>query len=208
MKIKLNRIHIFTGFAVLIAASLIYMLGYYLLITPAAARVNQLENQLDIQKDLIAESSSISKDFPSSSAGLQQKLPVGKAMDHMLVDIKQIASQSETAIHHLSLVPVKMENAGASEDPVLLPEGVERVNFYMNATVENYQQMHEFLDGLTGMDRLIDINLIQFGSEVEGRLDFSVSFYAFYAPSLSALIEEAPEEVFPNPAGRESPFQN
>lgn len=209
MKININRQHLLTGVIVLTASVLLYTGGYYLFVTPAKANVSELETQLGIQEELISGANSSSEETSlASSTQLQEKIPVVKATDQMLLKIKQIETESKAMISSLSLIPIEAQTTQSSDEGKTIPDGVEQIGYFIEASAENYGQMDAFLKKIAEMDRLIDIELVQFSNDTEEQLKFSVSFTTYYVPKLSTLSEEIPEETYQAPAGRTSPFES
>lgn len=207
LKIKINRQQFTAGITVIAAVVLVYLGGYYFFITPAQANVNELENQLGIQEELISGAGLSDEEVLTSSTVLQEKIPVVKATDQMLLKIRQIESESEAVIRSLSVVSVNEQSAEVTGEANLLPEEIKPIDYYLEARAENYQQMDQFLKKLTSMERLIDLKVVQFGKETEDQLVFTVAFSSYYVPSLKALSSEGPDAAYQAPAGKASPFQ-
>lgn len=208
MQNKISRIQIYLILLAFLTAVALYYGGYHLYVVPIKNEASQLKHQLVNYEKAIAETGKETEGSDAlSSSSAQRFLPVVHATDQLLLNLQEAEIQSGSNIQALSLVQADDEMTEGTNQPVPIPEEIKAINYHVEATAGNYSQLYVFLSELQQMDRLIDFKLIKFGRETENRLQFTVTFQAFYDPSLPALAGEMPEETFLPPAGKKSPFR-
>ncbi|MRH42971.1 hypothetical protein GH741_09765 [Aquibacillus halophilus] len=207
---KWSRIHIIILILSILAAISVYFAGYYHYVIPVTNQIEDSSELLTIQENTLANTSPQEEAGDSSlSTESQRKLPVAKDNDRLLITLNDIASNSNSVITEISITEAAVGNVENTEntDQLLTSlAGLTTINYQLQVSVANYQEMYSFLQQLTDTDRLLNIDQLIFGAAGEGNLDFSVTLSTFYSPSLLNLQVEAPTYDFQPSAEKTTPF--
>ncbi|MCT2537950.1 hypothetical protein NC661_02040 [Aquibacillus koreensis] len=210
MTIRWSRLHSLLLILVIVLAVGIFVAGYMGFIQPLEEQVIDIQDEIDLQEQLIANAENNNESLDSST-NLQLQLPIDKQTDQMLVRLKEIQEVSNSSINqytieHRSTGNEATDAESANDQTSAIPNNVGSIYYQLQVTSGNYQQMYQFLNELREMDRIVSIDSLQFGPNTNENFDFSVSFTAYYSPTLNGLRIEAPTFEYEPSAAKETPF--
>ena len=187
MMMKWSRLQLFILVGVVVLAVLSYAGGYYLYVSPIKNQVEATEQRLETQQQILNQQVE-GKVSDELTTDLKRQLPTNEATDRLLLLLRQVEARSESTIAQISI------SESTSLDTITTSmEDLESITYQLLVSSPSFDQMHTFLSELESLDRLISINQLQFNQQdSEDYLNFSVSFSAYYNPTLIDIEIEAP----------------
>ncbi|WP_112181494.1 type 4a pilus biogenesis protein PilO [Paraliobacillus zengyii] len=191
MIFKWSRIYSLLSIGVVLLVIIIAFFSYYQFIYPSQQKVRYLEGELAEQDQLI-ENADLSKqeleDEVANSLDLQKQIPIDKAINQLILNVEEIEKKTNSTITLLT----NSEDQVASDQDGEATSELTKINYQMEVLSPNYDEMNQFLTELTNMDRIVEINNIEFVQVEEGSIELSVGLTTFYNPTLTALQTETP----------------
>ncbi|WP_117161306.1 type 4a pilus biogenesis protein PilO [Paraliobacillus sp. X-1268] len=191
MIFKWSRIYSLLSIGVVLLVIIIAFFSYYQFIYPSQQEVRYLEGELAEQDQLI-EDADLSKqeleDEIVNSLDLQKQIPIDKAINQLILIVEEIEKKTNSTITLLT----NSEDQVASDQDGEATSELTKINYQMEVLAPNYDEMNQFLTDLTNMDRIVEINNIEFVQVEEGSIELSVGLTTFYNPTLTALQTETP----------------
>ena len=107
-------------------------------------------------------------------------------------------------------------NAEATPEVKPIPTGIKKLTVTLSVTSPSYIEFMKFIDTLENLNRLVVVESVSFtgGSELtkledkQEDLAYSVTFSAFYMPTLDDLQDQLPELKPPAPSNKTNPFSS
>jgi type IV pilus assembly protein PilO len=98
--------------------------------------------------------------------------------------------------------------------PVLLPEGIKKLNVSIAVKSPGYKELMKFLEALESLNRRVVIESVAFSGDSEltsldtekEEMSYSLTLAAFYMPELEDLQDKLPELEVPAPGNKVNPF--
>ncbi|MBX0358869.1 hypothetical protein [Halobacillus sp. Nhm2S1] len=166
---------------------------------------------------------------------IQQQLPVIPLMDQLLIGLDRAENASRSIINSMAIsdsestIPMiepenEREENGVNndeeegldetiaEEPVedeaeRLIEGLHTLQFTLDVTSENYDEMVSFMSEIQSLSRVIQIESIQFDApESENELGYSIVMNSYYQPLYASLANEAPQYHYGGSPNKVDPF--
>ncbi|WLR46127.1 hypothetical protein LC065_10950 [Halobacillus litoralis] len=169
-----------------------------------------------------------------SSRTIQQQLPVIPLIDQMLIGLDRAENASTSLITSIGIADsessvsilqqedeLKMNGENdESEEVVDLQsdepvedeagqriEGLHTLQFNVDVTSENYDEMVSFMKEIQSLSRVIQIESIQFDApESENELGYSIVMNSYYQPLYANLANEAPQYHYGGSSNKVDPF--
>lgn len=170
-----------------------------------------------------------------TSRTIQQQLPVVPLIDQLLIGLDRAGNASKSLINSIAIsdsessVPIiepenELEENGVNnedeenvdEDVVdesvedeaeQLIEGLHTLQFTVDVTSENYEEMISFMKEIQSLSRVIQIESIQFDApESENELGYSIVMNSYYQPLYANLANEAPQYHYGGSPNKADPF--
>ncbi|MDL4841671.1 hypothetical protein [Aquibacillus rhizosphaerae] len=213
MMIKWTRLQQMLLILVIVLGAASYLFGHIFFVQPIKNDVQLVKEEIEFQEHIIANAKKKVDDSEQleTSTSLQQKVSVGKQTDQLLLLLKNIQDISNSTINQYSIsyepLTTEQDTGGNANDQGTQGiAGIETINYELQVNSDNYSQMYTFLQELRSMERIVEINSIQFGSDAGDDFGFSVGFTAFYSPNLEELEPEAPTFEHQPSADKKTPF--
>ncbi|WP_226036532.1 hypothetical protein [Aquibacillus saliphilus] len=207
MIINWTRLQIIVLIGAVVLAISFYFIGYFTYLVPVTNEIEEEKERLNIQEQVLANSMEESEtvDDTNLSTQMQQSLPIEKGTDQLLVLLNEIQNDSNSEIIQMTSADTEVENMVGTDEQTDL-EDLKATQYQLQVSTDSYQSMYDFLQGLKEANRLLNIEQIQFGEETDNNLDFSVTFSAYFSPSLQNLIIESPSYQFVPTGEKTTPF--
>ncbi|GEN51920.1 hypothetical protein [Halobacillus faecis] len=170
-----------------------------------------------------------------TSRTIQQELPVIPLMDQLLIGLDRAENATTSIINSMaisdseSVIPIiatennreengvnNGEEENLNEDVVDEPvedeaerliEGLHTLQFTLDVTSENYDEMVSFMSEIQSLSRVIQIESIQFDApESENELGYSIVMNSYYQPLYASLANEAPQYHYGGSPNKVDPF--
>ncbi|WP_186576263.1 hypothetical protein [Aquibacillus kalidii] len=206
MIIQWNRIHIIIVTVAVLLPFALYFIGRSYYVGPLSDQVKSAQNQLQIQKNLLAKAQQELDENATPTTELQKQLPVEQATDQLLLLLSDIETKANSTINQLALAGQDKQNEATDTEQTGISSAVKEVQYQLQVTSENYVGMYNFIQGLSAAERLVTIEQLEFSEAAEDSIAFSVTFSAYYNPDLAALKVEAPTYEFKPSAEKTTPF--
>ncbi|WP_117170443.1 type 4a pilus biogenesis protein PilO [Paraliobacillus sediminis] len=191
MIFKWSRIYSLMSIGVVLLVIIIAFLSYYQFIYPSQQEVRYLQEELEEQDQLI-KNADVSKqeveDDVANSLNLQRQLPIDKAINQLILNVEEIKNKTNSTITLLT----NSEDQVASDQDTDATSELTKMNYQMEVLATNYDVMNQFLTELTNMDRIVEINNIEFVQTEDESIELSIGLTTFYNPTLTALQTETP----------------
>ncbi|MFD3259834.1 hypothetical protein ACE3MQ_14590 [Paenibacillus lentus] len=219
MNAKQVRVTILIAVAILVISTLLLL--YFNFANPLKKEVETLSEKivadtkiLETVREKIAEQPKLDKE---EALKLQTEVPLEPFVDKLIVDIRSIVQETQNAVENISVnySQVTMDElinttgteiAATNTDEV--QEGgvgaleVYKVTLNMNLESLTYDHLRQFILGIEGLERVINIDSISFS--VDNRY-YQVSLSIFYAPQFEAIEDRLPKANFPQPVKKSNP---
>ncbi|WP_138415525.1 type 4a pilus biogenesis protein PilO [Aquibacillus sediminis] len=200
MKFTWNRRYTYLSLILLAFVILVPVLIYIYVLSPVESEVRQLEEQLQVQKQILAEGEQTEEeDDLENSSALQVKLPVTKANDQLLMLLNQLEQDTNSTVTSFSINSNDSTNTMISSD-------LSVISYQLQLTSPSYESMELFLEKLSNLERIVTVTSISFSSTSAADMSYSVAFSAYYDPALSELESETPSYDYTPPSQKNSPF--
>lgn len=219
MSAKQVRVTVLIVVAVLIISALILL--YFNLANPLKKEVEALSDKiaadtqiLETIREKIADQPKLDKE---EVLKLQTEVPLEPFVDKLIVDIRKIVQETNNAVESINATYSQValeelknvegtENAAASSDEAK-EEGLKELEVYkvtLNIKLESltYDHLRQFILGIEGLDRVINIDSIFF--QVTERY-YQVDLSIFYAPQFEDIEDRLPKASFPQPVKKNNP---
>lgn len=231
MKIEWSRSSLVVLVFGCVLVLLLFLLGQRLWFSPIEAEINQREDAIMQEEKILAaieaNQGEEEREQILSSRTMQQQLPVIPLMDQMLIGLDRAENSSTSLIHSIaisdteSLLPIQetveedAENVDTEtqadvqsmEETVQIIEGLHTLQFAVDITSENYEEMIEFLNELQSLPRVTQIESIQFETpDSERELGYSLLMNSYYQPLYADLANEAPQYHYGAASEKVTPF--
>ncbi|MGR9049198.1 hypothetical protein ACQ4XT_11265 [Halobacillus faecis] len=169
-----------------------------------------------------------------SSRTMQQQLPVVPLIDQMLIGLDRAENASTSLINSIGIADsessvsivereeesevngendesekgVDLQSDAPSEDEAgQRIEGLHTLQFTLEVTSENYDEMVSFMKEIQSLSRVIQIESIQFDApESENELGYSIVLNSYYQPLYANLANEAPQYHYGGSPNKVDPF--
>jgi type IV pilus assembly protein PilO len=212
--------------------------GFLIFIQPLRTTIQQKESELNNQQKLleVIESREIESpgELVESSVKLQRQIPVEPKLDQFIIDLEMAETVSNSQILSISFAdegasgletpieqPDQVADAAESTEPpqqMLKPEGIKEITLTLSIESDSYFDLEKFIDTLEKLDRIVEVNSVNFsgppevssvgsGSE-QTKTSFQLSLSIFYFPKLQDLVEELPEIETESPAKKSNPLSD
>jgi type IV pilus assembly protein PilO len=233
MKLRTKEIIIFISLFLLISVGFTSL--YLYLILPTQREFTNVKIELKselIKLGQLANTADQNLGVDIDTVRLQEQTPVSPLIDNMLLDIKYAEGISNSKVRSISISEgdaaalwpqeqpaqtqqqgetapsTDQENARAPATQAVPPVVGSLKRIVLNTTVSspNYESLQKFIQGLENLRRIINVDSITFDSGGEGKMEYSVSFSAFYAPEYKGLLEDFPERKFIPASKKKNPL--
>lgn len=169
-----------------------------------------------------------------SSRAMQQQLPVIPLIDQLLIGLDRAENASTSMINSIAIsdsetvIPILDEEAEldeeerdveapvrdepemdepGDEDVEQIIDGIHTLQFAIDVTSENYNEMVTFMKEIQSLSRVIQIESIQFDiPENENELGYSLILNSYYQPLYADLRNEAPQYHYGGSPNKVNPF--
>ncbi|GGM27313.1 hypothetical protein GCM10011351_11420 [Paraliobacillus quinghaiensis] len=191
MIFRWSRMHSIILIGSLLLVILIAFFSFYQYIYPRQQELEHLQLKLAEQDILIENADQNSQEIEdevASSLNLQKQLPIDKAVNQLILNFEEIEKITNTTITLMTKSEDQLSNSKSEE---ATPD-LKKINYQLNVISTNYDDMNQFLVELNNMDRLVEINNIEFTQINVENFELSIGVTAFYNPSLTALQIESP----------------
>jgi type IV pilus assembly protein PilO len=235
---KKEKLLLFSGLLLILA---LIAFGYFIFIQPLRTTVQQKEMELETQQKLldVIESREIESpgELVESSVNLQKQIPVEPLLEQFIIDLEMAETVSNSQILSVSFsdegaggtegnqTPTTQpidgtENTGITNEAQTFqrPEGIKEISVDLSIESESYFDLEEFIDTLEKLDRIVEINSVNFSGPPEvssvgtgndqTKNSFTLSLSIFYFPKLQDLVEELPEIETEPPANKTNPLSD
>ncbi|WP_407269605.1 hypothetical protein [Radiobacillus sp. PE A8.2] len=206
MKIEWNRTSLIVSILSAIIVIGVCFAGYSYYIQPTLEQKQLLADQLAIQEEVIANQQNGALE---SSTELQRIVPVENNFPALLLQMEEVEAATGSQIMNINVTSENAQainNTNETNQEAATTTNTERVSYQLNVVTTNFNTMHRFIDQLSELERLVEIDSIQFSQQPENNFNFTVSISTFYSPELSNLEVEAPDYNFEQPANKRNPF--
>lgn len=191
MIFKWSRIYSLISIGLVLLVIIIAFLSYYQFIYPSQQEVRYLQDELEEQDQLI-KIADVSEqevaDEVANSLDLQKQLPIDKAINQLILNVEEIESKTNSTITLLT----NSEDQVASDQDKEATSELTKINYQMEVLATNYNDMTNFLTELNTLDRIVEINNIEFVQTEDESIELSIGLTTFYNPTLTALQTETP----------------
>ena len=195
MKISWNKMHVFLLVLVMFISIGVYFGGYFYFISPVQSKVATVSEQLAIQEQIIANTdlsnTEVEDEQPTRSTNLQKKLPVEKNLDQLLLLLNQIENNTDVTIQQIISENTSL-NKTMTKQLTNYSEEIESLPMQIQLSSKNQASLNTFLQELSNLERIVNIDVIQIGAIGEKQMESTIGLTAFYNPSLTTLLIEAP----------------
>lgn len=219
MNAKQVRIIILIAVAVLVISTLLLL--YFKLANPLKKEVETLSEKiiadtkiLKTIREKIEEQPKLDKE---EALKLQTEVPLEPFVDKLIVDIRTIVEETHNAVESISAIYSQvavedLKNTEATEIAATNPDGAQegglgalevyKVSLNMRLESLTYDHLRQFILGIEGLERVINIDSIQFSANDRF---YQVSLSIFYAPQFEDIEDRLPKANFPQPVKKSNP---
>lgn len=169
-----------------------------------------------------------------TSRTIQQQLPVVPLIDQLLIGLDRAENASTSLINSISIADSEssltikepedefVDKGGNNEEaegldtevdkPIddeaeQLIEGLHTLQFTVDVTSENYDEMLGFMKEIQSLSRVVQIESVQFDApENENELGYSIVMNSYYQPLYAELANEAPQYHYGGSPNKVDPF--
>ncbi|MYL72191.1 hypothetical protein GLW00_15200 [Halobacillus litoralis] len=169
-----------------------------------------------------------------TSRTIQQQLPVVPLIDQLLIGLDRAENASTSLINSISIADSEssltikepedefVDKGGNNEEaegldtevdkPIddeaeQLIEGLHTLQFTVDVTSENYDEMLGFIKEIQSLSRVVQIESVQFDApENENELGYSIVMNSYYQPLYAELANEAPQYHYGGSPNKVDPF--
>jgi len=136
--------------------------------------ITELQQEGQLLQTRIAELQS----HQTGNAAVTTAVPDQDASEQLLTALEQVSNKSRTRLANIEFQQILPGDAGNS---VGVPVGIQAGQVQMNAEIEGgYAQIHEWMNQLQKMPRLVTIDSFSFEQPYQPILTAKVTFTAYY----------------------------
>jgi type IV pilus assembly protein PilO len=234
MKQKSKEILVIISLLLIVSFGFTSIYLYYL--TPIQTEIESVEQNLKSEVLLLeqlAQKAEENETITIDAKKLQEQTPVSPLIDNMLLDIKYAEGISNSKVSSISISEGDAATLWPQEQPIQTQEqgetapttdqgdvqtpatqavppeigNLKRIVFNTSVSSPNYESLQKFIKGLENLRRIINVDSINFTSGAEGKMEYNVSFSAFYAPEYKGLLEAFPERKFIPASKKKNPLR-
>lgn len=178
MILEWNRKHTVGLIIIGLVLAVIVFITYYQFITPMKNEVSQLKDEVVSQKRLIESTDheeSVLIEAQNRFDQLSEQLPNAIYIDQLLLTIESIEGASNVTLTEMN----------TSEERTLSEEypNVASLSYQITFESSGYQEMNQFVTGLSNTTQLIEINHLEYTqNDNNSRIEGIVTITVFYDP--------------------------
>lgn len=165
-----------------IVAAVIFLLGWFLLLAPARARLSVERASLQsieaestkasAQRATLEHLRSAIKDIrPEEFAKIDRMVPLGRDVPNLILQLEALASETGILLKHVAL------QEGRGGDDKSLPKGVKSVDLVVTVTGGDYATLKRFLEAAEKSGRILDVRNFTFS---RGLQSYTINVQAYY----------------------------
>lgn len=224
MRVEWNRTSMITSVVCLIVLVVFFVLGRQWFLQPINEELQERKSTLETERKVLSAMESNQepdeREEILTSRTLQQQLPVIPLLDQLLIGLDRAESISTSLINQVGIdafetnltvkpeVEEDNEEDQEAEGAGVLIEGLQTMQFSIDMTSENYEEMMKFLTELKSLPRITQIESIQFEApgEDSSEVSYSLLLNSYYLPAYADLANEAPQYHYGGGSNKVNPF--
>lgn len=175
MKGRWSRNHTYILTGVIAASILIFLISSNQVIFPLKAEAERLQTQSEMYAERLESLTGMDPDESEEEMeSLKRKIPLLKSIDSVLIIMEETAKESRTDILFVG-IDTNREVEETEEKEGKLGEAY----FIIDASSESLDDMHQFIDGIIGNERLFHVDSMEM-EQTEAGIFLTIHITSFH----------------------------